>query len=447
MNDKSLVGESLIGLPNGRPRGLNSFALWRYLLILAVVIIGTIYALPNFYQPDPALQIRMEASDASVSAELGPRIAAMLKTADIPIKGAEIAGSNYQVRLVNIQDQLKAKAVLSEGLLSENLDDRYVIALNRAPTTPQWLVNLGAKPMSYGLDLSGGVHFLLQVDMEKAVSDRMESEEANFRTIFREHEPRLRYVGRDWVDGTRLRIGFRDAADRDMARTALQAQYGEFTIVARDVDDNPGLLVTLSDQKIREIEDDAISQNRQSIKKRVNELGVSEPQVQRLGRSRIVVDLPGVQDSAAAKRILNKFANLEFRMVAAADARASQTETYPYEGRDVVIARRNIVTGDRVINAQQSYDQDSGLPQVSITLDSVGGSMMNAVTGKNIGNKMAILFKELIPRESVRVKENGEKEKFFFTDEIKRLINVATVQSALGFRFRITGLGLGEARD
>ena len=447
MNDKSLVGERFLGMPGGKPRGLNTFPLWRYLLIGMVVLIGLVYAMPNFYQPDPALQVRLEAADVVMDADIGQRVDALLGAAGLEQKSAALEGTNYVVRMFNNDDQLKAKSVLNDGLTTDSHDVRYVVALNRAPTTPQWLVNLGATPMSYGLDLSGGVHFLLQVDMDKAVADRMESEEANFRSIFREHDPRLRYVGNDWVDGTRLRIGFRNADDRDMARTALQGLYSEFTYVDRDVDANPGLIVTLSDQKIREIEDDAISQNRQSIKKRINELGVSEPQVQRLGRSRIVVDLPGVQDSAAAKRILNKFANLEFRLVAPTDARASQIETYEYEGQDRVIERKNIVTGDRVINAQQGYDQDTGLPQVSITLDSVGGSLMNGVTGKNIGNQMAILFKELIPRERKRINADGEEETVFFTEEKKRLINVATIQGALGYRFRITGLGLGEARD
>jgi len=448
MNDKSLVGESLLGMPGGgRPRGLNTFPLWRYVLIAMVMLIGVIYALPNLYQPDPALQVRLEAADAVLDADIGQRIDVLLSAAGLQQKSAAMVGGNYVVRMRNNDDQLRAKTIISEGLKTDSDGVRYVVALNRAPTTPEWLLSLGASPMSYGLDLSGGVHFLLQVDMDKAVADRMESEEANFRLIFREHEPRLRYVGNDWVDGTRLRIGFRNDQDRDLARVALQSQYSEFTYVDRDVDANPGLIVTMSDQKIREIEDDAISQNRQSIKKRINELGVSEPLVQRLGRSRIVVDLPGVQDSAAAKRILNKFANLEFRLVAAPDTRSSLVETYVYEGQDQVIERHNIVTGDRVIDAQQGYDPDTGLPQVSITLDSVGGSLMNATTGKNIGNRMAILFKELIPRERKRVSADGEEETVFFTEEKKRLINVATIQGALGYRFRITGLGLGEARD
>jgi len=204
--------------------------------------------------------------------------------------------------------------------------------------------------------------------------------------------------------------------------------------------------LTLTELRVREIEKYAVSQNLQSLRNRVDELGVSEPLVQSLGRSRIVVDLPGVQDSADAKRILNKFANLEFRLVARPDARPSETEIFPYEGRDIVLERRNIVTGDRVTNALQEYDPDTGTPQVSINLDGVGGDRMHDVTRDNVGNDMAILFKELRPRTRIVIEDGVEVVKHFSVEE-KRLINVATIRSALGYRFRITGLGLGEARD
>jgi len=197
----------------------------------------------------------------------------------------------------------------------------------------------------------------------------------------------------------------------------------------------------------RGLEDYAIDQNLQSLRNRVNELGVSEPLVQRLGRSRIVLDLPGIQDSAEAKKIINKFANLEFRLVATTDVRASETEKFPYEGRDVQLLRRNIVSGDQVINAQQDYDPDSGLPQVSITLDSDGGNKMFDATKDNIGNQMAVLFLESKTRPVTRVVDGVEVETIV-TTETKRLINVATIQAALPHNFRITGLdSLGEARE
>jgi preprotein translocase subunit SecD len=257
---------------------------------------------------------------------------------------------------------------------------------------------------------------------------------------------RIRYSGRDWRDGTRLRIPFESADARDSAQTLIAAEIDGFEMLARDVDGKPGLHLNLSDAKITELEDFAISQNLTSLRNRVNELGVSEPLVQRLGRSRIVLDLPGIQDSARAKEIINKFANLDFRMVASGSARPSQTETYEYRGAPVVLDRASIVTGDQVINAVQDYDPETNQPQVSITLDSDGGRRMNEVTQENVGNSMAILFKELKVRERTII-EDGESRVVPFTVEERRLINVATVQSALGFRFRITGLELQEARD
>ena len=298
--------------------------------------------------------------------------------------------------------------------------------------------------MSLGLDLSGGVHFLLQVDMEKFLADRMESNQEALQDLF--VRERLRYVGRNWIDGASLRVPFQDEATRDAARDAISAQFVDFDIQARDVDGNPGLMLTILDEQLRQIEDLAISQNLQSLRNRVNELGVSEPLVQRLGRSRIVLDLPGVQDPAAVKGILNKFANLEFRMVAAPNTRASQTEKYDYEGRSLQLETRVIVGGNNVANALQEYDPESGLPQVSIQLDNDGGIAMNNATKDRVGEPMAVIFKETKFRIRT-LQQDGETVTIREPYEIERVINVATVQSALGFRFRITGLGLQEARD
>ena len=209
----------------------------------------------------------------------------------------------------------------------------------------------------------------------------------------------------------------------------------------------PGLELVVTEDYKRGLEDYAIDQNLQSLRNRVNELGVSEPLVQRLGRSRIVLDLPGIQDSAEAKKIINKFANLEFRLVATTDVRASETQSFPYEGRDVGLLRNNIVSGDQVINAQQDYDPESGLPQVSITLDSDGGKKMYDATKDNIGNSMAVLFLESKTRQIKRLID-GVEETSLVTTETKRLINVATIRAALPHNFRITGLdSLGEARE
>jgi preprotein translocase subunit SecD len=273
----------------------------------------------------------------------------------------------------------------------------------------------------------------------------MSNEEDNIRRILR--EARLRYVpGNNMVDGTRISLAFYDAPVRDEAQKMIQKEYRDFEVEEHDVDGHPGLWLTLSEAKVNEIQSYAVQQNLQSLRNRVNELGVSEPLVQSLGRSRIVVDLPGVQDSADAKRILNKFANLEFRLVAKQNERPSETESYPHEGHTVVLERRNIVTGDRVTDAKQDYDPENNLPQVSITLDGVGGERMHDATKDNVGNQMAILYKELKPRSRVVIQDGQEVVQNYSVEE-KRLINVATIRSALGFRFRITGVGLHEARD
>ncbi len=439
----SSMAERLLGMSSGPARAPNSYPMWRYLMILGIVTLGVIYALPNLFQPDYALQIRSDSADEAMTPMVLSTATAALTEAGIAIRATETNERNLIIRVNSDVDQLRGREVVQTALAATGED--YVVALNLASTTPAWLQAFGAKPMSYGLDLSGGVHFLLEVDMDKAIADRMATEEDNLRRILREN--RLRYVpSRDWVDGKRIDIAFYDEAVRDEARTVIEQEYDEFRIQARDVDGRPGLWLTLTELRVREIEKYAVSQNLQSLRNRVDELGVSEPLVQSLGRSRIVVDLPGVQDSADAKRILNKFANLEFRLVARPDARPSETEIFPYEGRDIVLERRNIVTGDRVTNALQEYDPDTGTPQVSINLDGVGGDRMHDVTRDNVGNDMAILFKELRPRTRIVIEDGVEVVKHFSVEE-KRLINVATIRSALGYRFRITGLGLGEARD
>ena len=453
MSDNSLVGERFIGMSRGSARPPNTFPGWQYALIAVVLLIGVIYAAPNLYPPDYALQVRADTSEATLDDAIESRVASVLKQAGIQIKGIQRSEKSVLVRVASAEDQLRGQKLLATAL-NPGDERRYVVALNLAPTTPEWLRDLGAEPMSFGLDLSGGVHFLLQVDMQKALVDRMLSEEENIKGLLREE--RVRYQpGQEWLDGTQLKIAFSEDAVRDQAQALIAEKYSDFTIQPRDVRGRPGLWLTLSPEKIQEIEDYAIDQNLQSLRKRVNELGVSEPLVQRLGRSRIVVDLPGVQDSADAKRILNKFANLEFRLVAGPKARPSETETYEYEGRKEVLEKRNIVTGDRVTNAVQNFDQESGLPQVSITLDTVGGERMNKITRDNVGNQMAILFTEQKPktrpilddRGQPVLDENGKPKLENYMQSSKRLINVATIRSALGFRFRITGIGLGEARD
>ena len=442
-------GPPLLGVPRRNNAPLNSFAGWQYLLIFSVVVVGMIYAAPNVFQPDPAIQIRAldqraeqgGPSDAATNALLA-RMQTVFSEAGVTLKGAEVEDDSLMLRVESDEAQLRAQRLANEALNANGLN--YVVALASASTTPQWLQNLGGEPMSLGLDLFGGSHFLLQVNMDEYLERVVTNTAESMRDTL--IDARIRFTpGRDWVTGNTIAIAFRDAASRDDARAAL-TDFQDFELSARDVDDSPGLRFTLTQEKIRALEDRAISQNLTSLRNRVNELGVSEPQVQRLGRERIVVDLPGIQDNARAKEILNKFANLEFRLEALPNARRSQIETYPYNGRDQEIMRRNIVTGNNVQDAKQSYDPETGQPQVNIELDNDGGRRMNGVTKDNVGRAMAILFIE--QRPGVRKTEvDGEVVETFYTEEDRRLISVATIQSALGFSFRITGLGLREAQD
>ena len=437
-----MIGASLLGLPQTKQRAPNTSSLSRYLFVLVVVTLGALYAAPNLFQPDPALQIKPEDPDQALDAALLDRARNALEDAGIGVRSAEMAAGSAFLRLRLDEDQLRGREVLVRAL--QRLDEHYIVALTRLPTTPDWLQNLGAKPMSLGLDLSGGVHLLLQVDMDKFIGDRMQAMQETARDAL--VDARIRYVGRDWVEGTRLRIPFRNAAARDQAATLLMEQFQGFELSSIEDQEQFILEFAMLDEHLRQMEDAAISQNLQSLRNRVNELGVSEPLVQRLGRERIVLDLPGIQDSAEAKRIINKFANLEFRLVAMPGDRSSLTEAYNYASGPVTLLRRNIVTGDQVTSAKQDYDPETAQPQVSIGLDSDGGRRMNEDTRDNVGRSMAIIFIEQKPR-SRTVLVDGRETVERYTEEERRLISVATIQSALGYNFRITGLELGEARD
>ena len=421
----------------------NTYKGWQYFLIVGVLVLGSIYALPNLYQPDPSIQIRTE-NQAAIGSDFVINLSDRFSGSGLDPKSVESAdeGTEILIRFLNDQDQLRGQAIVDQYIVEEKLD--YLSSLNRASTAPDWLQGIGGKPMSLGLDLSGGVHFLLQVDMDQYLSGVIENAAEGIRDQL--IEDRIRFIpGRNWIKDNSIVIKFREEADKEAASSALE-EFTDFDVFDRDIEGVPSLRFTLKDNRIVELEDRAISQNLTSLRNRVNELGVSEPQVQRLGRSRIVVDLPGLQDSAKAKRILNKFANLDFRLASLPNSRRSQIESYPYEGRDVEILRRSIVTGDNVQDAQQSYDPQTSQPQVNIQLDNDGGRKMNEATGPNIGRSMAILFIEQKPKIEKKIVD-GQLVDVRSTVEERRLISVATIQGALGFNFRITGLGLREAQD
>ncbi len=422
---------------------INKYPLWKNLLVLGVVLLGFIYALPNIYPPDFAVQISNEDSALEVSANALASITESLDEAGLPYFQAELNGGSALIRFPTDDSQLKARTLIQRTL--HDVKGDYIVALNAAPTTPEWLSDIGAEPMKYGLDLRGGVHFLMEVDTEKTVGDRIEELEQEIKRTLRDRSDRIRYTGFETPSRGVLIASFATEELRDRARAKIESQFGQFQITTGE-DDEYFVTLTMTEQAIKEMEDFAVHQNLQTIRNRVNELGVSEPLVQRLGRSRIVVDLPGVQDTAAAKKILGKVATLEFRLEAVPDAARSTTINYDYEGRTARIEKSIILRGDRVIDAQVGFDPNSGLPQVNIKLDSEGGELMHRATRNNIGRRMAVIFIETKTRDRYEMVD-GEEVKVTVPYIEKRVISLATVQAALGVSFRITGLQAGEARE
>ena len=442
----SLLG---VGLPGGRTGGTASgrIGAWRYALLAAIIAVGCLYAAPNLFPPDFALQVTVDNAERSVDADLLAEIEALVGQAGIEVIGSEQIPDGGLIRVTSSEDQLRASALLRDHLNPAGEERQYVVALNLASTTPLWLRDIGGEPMALGLDLKGGAHFVLQVDMEQALAKRLGDEVEKIKDMLREQRVRYRRTD-DAVRGHSIRMGFVTAQLRDRAITIIEEEFREpsYTLAEADVDGRPGFVITVEQAKVDEIESNAIEQNLTGLRNRINQLGVAEPLVQKLGGSRIVIDLPGVQDSADAKRKINKFANLEFRLVAAANDRPSEIDEWPYEGRVVKLNKRVILTGDRVTHAVQGRDQESGLPQVNITLDSQGGEMFHDATAPNIGRGMAVIFIEHKP--IVTVEEiDGERIETHGSRPEKRVISVATIQAALGYNFRITGLSLREAQE
>lgn len=421
---------------------LNKYPLWKNLLIILVLVIGGVYAAPNLYPDDYAVQVSGASSATSLTEQTLDRAIKGLEQAGLAHKGAEVLEKGLLVRLGSSEDQLRAQAVISRAL-----GDDFVTALNLAPTTPDWLTSIGAGPMKLGLDLRGGVHFLMEVDMVAAVSQRLDVYVSEIKTKLRADRIRYRTVEHK-SDGS-LAIKFSSADARDEALSLLRKDYREFALTDEQIGNEYFVGVNLLESKIKEIEDYAIKQNLTTIRNRVNELGVAEPLVQRQGRNRIVIQLPGVQDTAAAKRILGKTANLEFRLEAAPDAARSSTESYEFreQGRaPATIEKDIIITGSSVANAQANFDEN-GQPQVSITLDSNGGKMMNRVTRNAVQRRMAVLFIEHKSRTRYSTVDGVEVETRVPYVE-KKIISLATIQTALGTSFRITGLnGNGESSE
>ncbi|MCU5785790.1 protein translocase subunit SecD [Alloalcanivorax marinus] len=420
---------------------MTRYPRWKFFLLLAVLFGCGLYALPNIFPDVPAVQISANAAGEEVPASVRRQVAEALDQAGVEHGPGEAVNTSWLVRLDSTNDQLRARQ-----LLSDRLGDAYVVALNLAPTTPQWLRAVGASPMNLGLDLRGGVHFLLQVDMETVIQQRMEAWSGQAKMALRDEGIRYRDVA---IDGQKLVATFDDQVAADAARAPLRTALPEFTL--NQAEENPRLTLTLNASTLEELQDYAVEQNRTALNNRVNELGVAEAVVQRQGADRIVVQLPGVQDAAQARRILGRTATLEFRLVA--DQYSAQraatgiappgTEIFPFRdqnNRPVILEKSKIATGDQVTNAQMGFDQQSGSPQVNVELDSTGARSMQRVTSKNVGNPMAVLFIETKTEMKTVEGENGERRQVPESTTDRYVINVATIQDTLGSRFRITGL-------
>jgi len=412
---------------------VKRYGLWKYILILLVLSFGVIYSLPNLYSPDPAVQVSYNSSSQSADVNLQNRIQSVLDS-DSLLSKIELNDDYVLIRLESYEEQLKAKDLLSSGLGSD-----VIIALNLAQTTPDWLSDIGGEPMKLGLDLRGGVHFLMQVDTEAAIKNRQNGTLQDIRRRLREEK--IRYTNAYIDEDLSIVLSFNDETNTTTADSFIDDNYPQFA-GSPQPNSNNSIKLVLAEEEVDQIESDAIDQNLTTLRNRVNELGVSEPIVQRQGKKRIVVQLPGIQDTAEAKKILGKTATLEFHLEAQLDTPRSRKTSYPFKGNrgaPAFLQDALILSGDQVATAQASFDEN-GFPQVNITLDGEGGSRMHRATRGNIGKRLGVLFVEQKTRTVYQRGADGNQVPTQETYEVKEIISLATIRAALGTSFRITGL-------
>jgi protein-export membrane protein, SecD/SecF family len=422
---------------------MNKYPLWKNLLIALVLLAGVVYALPNLYGDDPAVQV-VATRTGKVDATTLERLEQVLKAQGIELKRAELLADTLLLRFNGTEPQLKAYE-----LMRETLGGNYAVALNLAPATPAWLQMLDAAPMYLGLDLRGGVHFLMQVDMDAAGAQALERYVSDWRTLLRENKVRYLTVA---TNNGRVEARFRDAAERDQAAALLRKEYRDLLLESVDRDGVFLLQGGINEQELREIKKFALQQNITTLRNRVNELGVAEPVIQQQGEERIVVQLPGVQDTARAKEILGATATLEYRLVdeerSVADAVAGRVPPnsrlyYERNGQPILLQRQVIITGDQIIDAASGIDSQSGGPMVSVTLDGQGARRMDNTTRDNVGKRMAVVF---IETKTETKMVNGQPQRA--TSRTEEVISVAVIRDRFSKRFQTTGLDSpDEARN
>ena len=417
---------------------MNKFSLSQFIIIFVVLVLGFTYALPNVYPTQPSIQVAYTDSGKSADQILLNQLEDTLKETNSDFDNLFLRDNKIVIQFSTLDQQLNAKTILQNKFL-----DKVIIALNLEPTTPDWLKSLGGRPVKLGLDLSGGVHFLLEVDIDTAEQGRLELLLDTYRKTFK--EDRIKVTDSSIKD-LALHFEFKDKDSYNKALKQYRTDSPGITGIQYIITERPSankLVLEYSDIALREIRDYAVGQNLTTLRNRVNELGVSEPVVQRQGSSRIVVELPGVQDPTAAKKIIGKTANLEFRLEANSRTSPLRKEEFNFKNNEYATAfleRAVVVAGDRVTNASTGFDE-SGFSQVNITLDMQGGRALQKATSGNIGRKLAVLFVEQKNKSELVVDENG-KSVIQQTSYIeKNIISLATVQAVLGTSFRITGVG------
>ncbi len=430
---------------------LNQTEWWRYLIVTVVVVVGIFYAIPNLFGSDPGIQIR-GARGLSLDSNVLGRVETVLTENSIEYKSLSQDQNNLRIHFPETTTQLRAKKVLES-----ELGNAYSLALTLLPNAPDWMSDIGALPMYLGLDLRGGVHFLLQVDMDSAIQRQIQNAVDGIRSTLREERIRYRRIVAN-EDGT-IHADIRNPEQREEASEILERDFQELQIL-NSSDDEGALILSLRTERIDEIREAALEQNRVALRNRVDQLGVAEPIVQQQGADRIIVQLPGVQDTARAKEILGRAATLEMRMVdeennaAALEAGQSPPGSRLYrfrDGRRILLEKRVIYSGDNIIDAAASLDQSGG-PIVSITLDSTAATINSRITGENIGNRMAVVYQEIVSRTRTDDDGNpilnaqGLPERI--TDRIEEVLTAPVIRAQLGKRYQIEGIGsINEARD
>jgi len=420
---------------------MNRYSSWKYILILFLIGLGILFALPNIYGKDPSLQVSA-ARSVEISELTEFEVSAALDEAGLSYKDITLGIGNLTIRFDDEETQLKAQSIVKESL-----GRSYVVALNLAPATPDWLSRFGAEPMSLGLDLRGGVHFLMEVDMDAAIDKAEERYISDLRSYLRENKVRYKTITHNKSGG--LLIRFKDNNERDNGQSLIENNFLDLNILISEASENESrLILVIKEEALLEIQRLALQQNITTLRKRVNELGVAEPVIQRQGQNRVVIQLPGIQDTARAKAILGATATLEFRLVDeehepqdAVNGRvpAGSKLYYQRNGLPILLRKQVMLTGDSIINAASGIDTLSGGPDVTITLDGRGAKRMSRGTRDNVGKRLAVVFIEY-QMDTEEVDGQFVKTK----ETIEEVINAAVIQEQLGKRFHITGLDSTE---